>query len=380
MDRFLKRCTIGSLFLLAGLAFYVGCSEDASSVGSALFPKNIRVDSLVISADSSATYRAAITGNSSTLLLGCFQNDTARLLLQFNPHGLPDTLVVSASVNLVPRFPRYWFKDSTGTLAFTVHNITRSWDEFTITFDSTNRLYDTQVRGTYSRFVSPLDTIITFPLDTALVREWLRAGQSQGILLKPTFGCDVVYGFTSIFNIRPELVVRYHIPDSTTIGSLVFRTQQDAFVANAPQPPASSTLLFVQAGIADRGLLHFAVSETLRSASITSATLEFMRDSAMSVRNELSIDSIFVQLLVDNSTPPHGGISVLAQPIGGENSSKFSADIRSIVQQWVTGKPTYGVALRTFGEFTTLDRFAIYGAKADSVNRPRLQIVYSLLR
>ena len=385
MTSFIARGVLYSFLALTSLFFFSTCSEDPSSVGSFLLPMDIRVASIVLSADSTATYRAPISGASSTLLLGIFQATQttveSRLLLQFQiPAGFPDTLVVSASLKLKPR---YWFQDSSGTLAFTVHKIRIPWDEFKITFADTN-VYDPTVRGSDSRPMSPRETLLV-PIDTALVREWLRTpGLSYGIFLKPAISSSVVYGFTSILDLftddRPELIVRYTVPDTTLrLDSLVLRTIQGAFVANAPQPPPSSDMMFIQAGVADRGLMHFSVDSIPRSASITSASLEFRRISALSVRNELSIDSILVQILLGPDSL--GGTSGRAEPRPTENESVFTADIRNIVQQWVTGTPNFGVALRAFGEFSTLDRFAVHGRTSpDTANRPILRITYTVVR
>jgi len=226
--------------------------------------------------------------------------------------------------------------------------------------------------------MSPRETLFV-PIDTALVHGWLGTpDSSHGILLKPTTASNVVYGFTSIYvpgliDDRAELIVHFSGSDS-----LVLRPTQDAFVATAPQPSPSSSMIFIQAGVADRGFLHFNVDSIPRSASITFASLEFVRNSSLSVRNELSIDSVLVQILLFPDSL--GGTSALARG-ATENDSIFTADVRNIVQQWVTGKPNYGVALRAFGEFTTLDRFVIHGrTSSDTISRPALRVTYSVVR
>jgi len=135
-------------FALTGIVFFSSCSEDPSSVGSFLVPADIRIHSDTLKADSSATHRFPLSGNSSTLLLGMYQGDEARLLLQFGiPSGYADSLVVSARVRLTPR---YWFKDSLGTLDFTIHKILIPWDESKITYADTNGLYESTARGSFS--------------------------------------------------------------------------------------------------------------------------------------------------------------------------------------------------------------------------------------
>lgn len=368
-------------------AVFTGCSEDPSSVGSAFFPPNVKLDSLVVYADSTTTYRAPIPGNSSVLMLGRYQNYEARMLLQFGtiflPSGVTSSNIVSASIKLIPS---YWFKDSTGLLEFTVHPITRSWSSTTFTFDSTNSAFDPIAVGLISKMMTTSHDTLVDSISTTLVRTWVDSSQlNYGILLKPTLSCNVcnvVYGFSSILTLledtRPLLTVRYRVPDSTTVDSVVVATQQDMFVAYAPEVSPSSQTFIVQAGVADRGLLHFDVSNIPRSASITRADLQIVRIPLQSIRNQLSYDSVFVQYIVENSSSPKGSTSLLAQPVA-EGDSVFKADITRFVQPWVTGAPNYGIAVRAYGEFIALDRFAFYG-KADTLNRPTLRITYSLVQ
>lgn len=363
-----------------------GCSKDPSSVdpGDSARPP---IDSVVVFSDSSATYRDSITGNSPTLLVGRFGDVEVRLLLQFPvpslPTGVDTSDIVSAGIRLIPQ---YWFRDSSAMLEFTVHNLLREWDEFTVTYDDTTILYELTSSDTFSNVISPRDTI-TIQIDTALVHEWIRSGQSHGIVLLPTAACSVVYGFTSILDfftdIRPELIVRYNKRDTTgVIDSVVTRTIQDAFVANA-SPPPDSQFVYLQAGVADRGFFHFNVDSIPQSSNIMSAELTFTRNPSLSNRNELSQDSIVVHYILDSTNPPRLASSpapVVAKPGGQDSASVFSANISPIVQQWVTGNPNFGVALRALGEFTTVDKFALYGSEADSTLRPRLKILYSIIR
>ncbi len=374
---------VNTLVLLVSILF-LRCGEDPASVGIGFFPNDPQLDSLSLIADSSSTYRARIAGNGATLLVGQYQNIEARTLLQFGPlpSGLSDTLVVSATIRLIPR---YWFQDSVGTLAFTVHKLLESqdqWNSDTIKFDQTDVLYDPQSIGTFARLVSPQDTLIDVSIDTATVRGWLRDGLTypRGVMLKPLPTGNIVYGFTSdVFDvILPQLLVRYHVPDSARIDSFGVLTFRDVFVANGPEVPPTEHII-LQGGLADRGKVGFNVTGIPRSAGITRATMEFTRDLTMSIRNEFSIDSIVVQQLLDYGSPPIGGIARIAKATS-EDGVVFTADITAIVQQWAVGRANYGVALRAYGENSTLDRFAIYGAlNADVNKRPKLRIAYTKL-
>lgn len=378
---------LGKIIFLSSVMLCVlsanGCSEEPSPVGSLFFPK-VGLDSLTVYADSSATYRQPITGNSHTLLVGRYQDFEARMLLQFPipaiPSSIPESTIVSASIRLIPR---YWFRDSTGTLAFTIHKITKTWKETEVQFSDTTLAYESNSSGSFSKIMGPTDTI-TVPLDTTLVHSWIRTREAHGVIFLPTTASDVVYGFMSIFDfftdIRPLLIVRYPKADTTgVLDSVVFGSNQEAFVANTVPPAASLQAVTLQAGVADRGIFRFNVDSIPRSANIMNAELTFTRNASQSIRNDLSQDSIFIHLITNMREFPELALSVLATPVGGDSASMFKADIKTIVQQWVTGRPNYGIALRTYGEFTTVDRFVLYGA-GDSVYRPQLNILYSIVR
>lgn len=378
----------GFSILIFGFLLAQGCSRDPSPIGSDFLHLPF-LDSLTVYADSSSNYRLRISGNSATVLVGRYGEVHAFTLLRFPVPGLPSGVdtshIVSSSLRLIPQ---YWFPDSMGTLAFTIHKITRSWSESEVTFDSTGDLYDTTTSfGSLSRQMSTRDTI-TLRIDTLLVREWIRSSTTYGVVLRPdTVVSTVVFGF-GVFqpgsgaDLRPELIVRYRRDTPGVIDSLVYRTVQEAFVANAPLPPVDSRFVYLQAGVADRGVFHFDIDTVVvpLNASVIKAELTFVRDPVQSIRNELSQDSVSIHLISDTRTPPSLLFSITAQPDGVDSALIFRADIPSIVQQWVIGRPNYGIALRAFGEFTSVDRFVFHGASADTSVRPKLTIVYSIIR
>ena len=363
--------------LSAFISLLFGCSEDPSSVGNTLFPKNIRLDSLTVFSDSTATYRFRIPGNSTTLLLGRYQNYDAKLLLDFGLPSLPSgARMTGAKLKLIPT---YWYKDSVGLLQFEVHKIQRSWSSSTTTFDSlTTDFYSLNAYNTVTRVMSPRDTLVD-TLSVGLIQEWIDSGRALGMILVPTPSSTVVYGFISYVDlftdIRPQLVISYMLSDTSGTDSLVYLASQDVFVADGPVPASSTQSFIVQAAIADRGFIHFDVGSIPQSATIAKADLEFVRDPLSSVRNELSYDSVFVQFVTKSGPPPAGSFSVMATP-GQEDSSVFAGDMRTIVQQWVTGAPNYGVSIRPFGEFVSFDRFAFFGS-GNTQNRPKLKIIYT---
>jgi hypothetical protein len=62
--------------------------------------------------------------------------------------------------------------------------------------------------------------------------------------------------------------------------------------------------------------------------------------------------------------------------VGAQKS--YRANVKNIVQQWLTREHNNGLAVHAYSEFTTLDRFALYGADAPANLRPTLTVSYTL--
>lgn len=366
------------------LLLLTGCSDEPNAVGKYQGGPPPRIDSLTITAQTSSTYRAPLTGNGPTLLLGKYGDIESRVLIQFGPlpSSFPDTQIVGASLKLRTS---YWFRDSSGTLGLTAHrlNDTLYWDETKLIFTETVGMFDpAEVRGTFDRMVSSRDTIISMEIDTALIRQWFRKRIDfpSGIILKPTNSSDIMWGFSSLHSatpdLRPQLLIRFRQAD--TIATRVIEAVQDVYVANAGIVTSSTEHMILQGGLADRGLIRFDMSAIPQNASITDATLEFERDLTRSVRNRFTVDSVLVQFLIDGKNPPTGGNPIMVAKGSGENDTLFQADMKPIVQQWAIGIANNGIALRAMGELTTLDRLVVYGAS--SSRPPRLRVVYSTIR
>src|SRR5260221_494505 len=153
------------------------------------------------------------------------------------------------------------------------------------------------------------------------------------------------------------------------------------FVADGPVP-VSLTERYIQAGVAYRELLRFdSLSAALPNrVSILKAVLEIATDTASSLFNRVSQDSILAYMTRDN-TAPYDTLTfgTLCKPSFDGTQKTFQADIKNIVQQWATNGPNYGIVLRTYNEFSTLDRVALYRATPVSSRTPKLKIVYTIL-
>ncbi|HZY10996.1 MAG TPA: DNRLRE domain-containing protein [Bacteroidota bacterium] len=372
--------SILSIFIFS--LMMVGCSDEPNAVGIGLLPNTDfpSIDSTESFITSSSSYLARLSGASTTLLLGRYQNTIeARTLLQFSniptdrSHAIIDSAILKLRIT-------YRFKDSTGTLALNIHKLLRSWSENSFTWDSidaslTNSLPDT----IFSTFINPQDSIVQIRIDS-IVREWFQSTEStpNGIMISPTNVSNIVIGISTVIisgvDYRPELIIGYH--DSSDTASISIRPQQRTFVANLLDSPPLG-IITVQAGVAMRGMMTFDISLIPSTASITDASMELELDTNNSLNNSFTNRSLIAHMVLDSSSPPRlSGITAIGTP-NDTNRTVFIFDMKNIVQQWATGKQNYGIVLRAYNEFTSLDRFAILSSTSSM--RPKLKVTYTLL-
>jgi hypothetical protein len=360
-------------------ATFLSCSKDPNATGFNLLPDSLRVGTLVVTTTGDTTVRVRLGGNGAQILFGKSGTYEARSVMEFFFPAYDSSAVIDSAV--VRLRIRYRFPDSVGALGFEVHAMNRTWNASTFTWDSVAGSYDAAVAGTFLQSISPADSIISFRLDTAFVRTWWKAG-GISIMLVPSPASGIVAGYTNILtsteDTRPGLVVSYRsgATDSLTI---VRKSGRVVFVATDDLEPVS-TALMLQAGVARRAIFRFDSLGIPPLASVTSAVFEVAVDTAASIRNVFTRDSLYVHLLRRNS-PPYDSLAlqILCGSVTVDGQKFFRADIRSIVQQWISREPNLGVLLRAYGDFSTLDKFVLYDASAPVALQPKIRITYTLL-
>lgn len=363
-----------------------GCSDDPNAIGIALIPKGdgITLTADTINAITTATDTAHIQGTSATLLLGTFRPLEARTLLEFDgiPADKPMATIDSAILTL---HIDYRFGDTTAGFGFTVHQLLLAWNSTTLLWSNLVPVLDSLYNHTNdTTFYSPVqaqDTILTVHIEP-VVRSWFQAENSApyGVILIPSPTENFVLGFANYINtvgdFRPTLTIGYHDSTAGDTTTLTLLPSQVLFLANSVRPVPTDTV-YVQSGIAYRGRVKFDLGSLPKNVSITSATMNLFLNSSSSLRNVYTLNSIIANPALDSSSLP--GLSSLSAAGTPDllDSSMFNFDIKSFVQQWIATSPNYGMMLRAYDEYTSLDGFVFYGAKADAAHRPRLTITYT---
>ena len=379
MSRYLIVCATGFLCLLCSM----NCSDDPGLIGKGLVPPEdaLRIDSVQFEATSDTTYLRRISGNSAILLLGRDAHFEARTLFRLSGiSSIPSGVTVDSASLVLPL--QYFSKTTSEFLSFEIHEMLQAWNPGTFTWDSLNSgSFSDSIAGSVSQFVGFQDSLLIVRLDK-LVQKWYLAGGNPqyGIILNPASTSNIVIGVQNFVNtsLQPRLNISYHdTTDSTITGG--FTPPQSTFVANGDaHPPVDQ--VYVEGGVAYRALVRFDSLRLGRDVSITSATLEVVGDAGSSLLNKYSRDSLIVYLSRDIA-PPYNSLALgqLCVPTLTGTQKVYRSDVKEIVQQWVTGTPNVGLVLTSVGEYTTSDRFAIYGALATGGLRPRMKIVYTTL-
>jgi hypothetical protein len=361
------------------------CSNDPDETGLGLVsPQDtIKILSSATGATHDTTFIARISGGST--LIGLSDGIESRALLQFfGFNAIPGTAPVDSAVIEIPL--NYWFRDSGGTMAFSAYEMLTSWSTTSFTWsasDSTG-IHNTTPCASFLKNLQSTDTVLSFRIDS-LARSWVQTGTyaPNGIIIMPnTISTNVIAGTrpSAYSDTRPLIKVFYR--DTTTADTTITWSSlaaQQAFVADATPVVYPGTIV-VQAGVAYRGVIRFDSLSLPPNVSITRATLRLVRDDAHSLLNPQIRDSLLAYLLL-KSGPPYDSLALgsLCSPADSSGFHIYTADVRTIVQQWIIRKPNFGIVLRPYGEPTTFDRFSIYGSSAIAGLRPRLTITYTVL-
>jgi hypothetical protein len=371
----------------------VSCSDDPSSIGSALLPGDfIKLDSLDSYKDTipqfSYTYKRIIPlGFSSTLLLGKTAANEATMLLSFNivvPDSIKTDLInnlITVSSATVQLYKDYTYGDSTAALDYTVHSINTPWTSSGFTYDSLAFLQSDPADVSSNKTSS--DTLFQFDITPSLALNWLNIYANSltpdnGIVVKPSSGSNKIVGFyalTSATDVKiPFLVVVINKPGVYSNDTLKFSTTADLSVIKGDIPSGSENI-FVQSSIELESRIQFDISKVPPHAIINYAELQLSIDTTVSVFGSSYTDQLVALYITDSTHIDSLSISPIAL---NRKGSLYTGNITSYVQNWHSTKVNEGIQVRASVYDTGLETWALKGSNAaDRSLRPRLKIIYT---
>ncbi len=372
------------LSTLTIICFLLGCSDEPTDVGRGLLPPGdtLRIESRELTSTFDTTFLVPISSNVGRLFVGLHDDIEAASIIEFA--GIPafsdsqrvDSAVISFSIN-------YFFLDSSGSYGMNAYRMTKDWSASTFRWDSLSGSYSDTLAGSFVGSVVPGDTLIRLKLDTSLVRLWGQTGTGSLALRAPVniLGMKLILGFLNLAppgTFQPGLTISYHDTADTTIR-LTYYAARGVSVMHSSTPLTPGVML-LQSGTSTRSIVRFDSLAIPPKASITSAQLVLSPDVSLSLLNKYSRDSLIAYIL-RGTTFPYDTIALASicspfNDIGGRK--KYGADVKSIVQQWLAGRPNYGFILHTYGEFSSLDRFVLSNSEALPSLKPRLKVTYTV--
>jgi len=373
------------LIFLCVLLISPGCSEDPSELGLGLIsPEDLlKTDSLVTSSTSDTSFLYRVRGTSSALV-GKYRDLEARTLIQYTGFSsIPQNAKIDSAVIVIQR--NYSFMDSAGTLGLKVHEILNSWSQDTFLWDSTGSsgLYNAAPDTFYLKNLAASDTAIYVHIEP-LVRRWVQSATNSPngiILISEPASTNIITGSKSVLgtDTRPVLSITYRDTADTAI-TYVAAISQLVYLANGAAPRAQGKI-YIQSALAYRGVLRFDNLSLPPKVGITKAILDLPVDNSASLLNGYARDSIVVYMLRKDVLPYDSLIlaTVCSPVFNGSEKTGYRADIKAMVQRWVTREENMGILLRSYAEITGMDRFVIYGSNSPAALRPKLTVTYTIL-
>ena len=387
-----------SILLVFGL---FSCDDAPTSLGTDLLPNQDLINaSIVNSVDSSYNMDSKIYDSdtlslsaASRVFLGKNGNVESTMLMKFYmffPDSiknaiLGDSLILKSAI--IEMDPLFTYGEINNTFDFAVHKINETWNS--LDFDKYNleKLdYDANDISSNRKFDVGSDSLITFDIDTTLVNKWLVSSansnqleENHGIYFDYSNGTDKIIGFPAISSRYDSVLTRLVmiVEIGKTTDTLTIKVTSDVHVVNPIQsemPSQTNQTIFVQGGIPIRSDLKIDVSSIPKHAIINKATLKLFVDDNKSQIGTDSSKFIGVLLLDDYETSEIS--TSFAGVILNYDSLAYNGEITQFVQEWVA-HGNNGMKLHLFDEIETVNKIALYGAKADATVRPYLEIIYT---
>lgn len=391
-------CLCLLLYSLFALFAFSGCTDPPNPVGSKIpFAgdySSFQIDTLYATALPSF-HDIVNTNGSDRIMLGKYQTYESWICLKF--YLWPDTLIGATitRATLEMKASYHFGTDTNAALPFSIYRATADWRGNTFSFDSLQQrpgdYYDGTPIGTQTLTgFSDTDWVDIDIPDTALVRTWFTTNNdtlhlNDGLILRPTTNMNIIKGFGSLANatdtLRPRLIVSFKDANGDT-GTYVSTTGFSRFVSTVPTAsfPGNGQRIYVQNGISYLGFMSFENPPVSSVPSLFKATLEVTLDSASSIFNSYTDESLFVHSIGTNDSTDGLALSLSQTPVSLNGQRVYRTNVIGFIKLWLALRSTRRIALSGVDENRALDLFTFYGSDPSVVKslRPRIIILYGL--
>ncbi|MFQ6112918.1 MAG: DNRLRE domain-containing protein [bacterium] len=382
------------LYFIIAWFFSSGCSDDRPIQGFDLADPGDRGEvtkTIISSIESEESFRdtTAATGASSVLSLGSFDNIEARIVLKFE--NLPDTIsVLGASLVL---HSRAMWGESMQPFTTTIHEVTRDWNEFSVTDDTLQNGFDA-VNSLGSALIFPTvgDTSLIDTLNVEsvridfnnpqLVRSWIDSTKNNYGVLLDFSNSNFIKEFFSRNNTTNQPRLEFHfLKNDTDQDTTSVVATADAYLVRSLMEPQSGPL-YVDNVFSRQSVIKFDLANIPRESTVNKAILK------LNVQPENSIlrnDGITIQIvrLAEPFLPPNTfkvdslftGIVALVK----DSDSSIPISIRSMLQEWTSQEfENHGFIIRTGTPGRDISRVAFFSSAIDSSMGPKIEVDFTV--
>lgn len=371
-----------SSLAIASLAFTMtGCSEKAKNpVGFGLVEddNHWQTSQVVIEdvlADSCLTLSTG-AGDGYHLLIGSWEGQETRSLLLFEE--LPDTLLwplIEAKLILTS-----YSQANEDSLIITAHSLQSGWQEEDVTWEhpwiAAGGDFESEAiaEGSYA-LISADGLELNFTgAGVQLVQGWLQGQTNNGLILRAADlqENNLKYFYTTntlVYSPRLELTFSISDTSDTTVSA---EASQDAFIVQLAASQ-DEDLLCVSDGTVRRSWIHFDVSTVPESVFVNKASLALSVSEFSAPLNSMTIAAYQVTDLETLAFSP--GAAGSANLFSGKELLEIN--LTGLVQSWIKGIQNAGLILKVPTEYNDLSRALFFTSLADSLQRPRLTILYT---
>jgi hypothetical protein len=376
----------------------VACNDKPTDTGSSII---VGTDTLYVTTtkaqpllDSSWTQpeRVAIFNNTYSLL-GTTGTSDARLFVNMvnwpSSYRNTDSFdVISADLRMIAQ--PYAFGDTTSrSMSFNAYEITQVWSP-TATWDSlylpdgTSPYYSLSSTplATFSADTVKTDSTLSVPITPSIVEKWLVMAsdtttrqQIFGMALHPLTG-TVIRQFRTVSNSTAQILLRCivkHI-DSTDADTFSLQTIVGCYV-NTPE--AQTGELLTQGARLHKVGMHVNLAHLPSNAVVLAGTMSVKLDNARSQFGTYGVDEVIRLDYVRRSTSTP--ISYYARY--DSTSARYTfRGMATLMQDVIKHGGTGSITIVPDGvsEFWRMNRQRFFSADADSLDRPTMQVIYTV--
>ncbi|MCH8126544.1 hypothetical protein IIC38_11345 [candidate division KSB1 bacterium] len=377
----MRKIITPQLFLLLLLSVSISCSSSdnpfsLSDVERSEFISVLKVE--LVGAENETTVDKAVPeiGTSDQLLVGKYRGVESGIVVKFesisdNISGtIKEALLIFNQIGNITG-------DSTNSISVEAHEVTTSWTTENVDPAAILLSSGTELLGsvTFAIDSTGLDTI---RISEELVQRWLdQPGSNNGVLVLAPNAEDIFVYSSDEKSLGPILALTYIENDSTKNVTLSDSDASSVFTFEAIPADRHS----ISTGLESELFISFSFPDIPDNATINFANIVMKVDTANSIfpstETFFSLTRI-IAILSDGQFTGEVDSTVIGLT-NYNNGPQLTVEITALLQLAINEKKEdFGFRIATLDPTRSIFRTLLYTSEADSTNKPRAEIFYTL--